>query len=112
MKDQENLRRLRREWYHRNKQQESEKQRIRKKKRYEEAKIFLDGLKESTPCADCGNTYPSCVMDFDHLDDKKFSIANRKGDVSLKTLLFEISKCEIVCANCHRLRTLKRMVIV
>jgi hypothetical protein len=60
------------------------------------------------PCQDCGGTFPPWVMDFDHRDprEKKFSIA--AGKVLLKpraTLLEEIAKCDIVCANCHALRT-------
>lgn len=59
------------------------------------------------PCVDCKKTYPSYVMDFDHTkDDKKFNISSstRRGG-SLETVQKEIDKCEVVCANCHRIRT-------
>lgn len=60
------------------------------------------------PCADCGVNYPPYVMDFDHLHDKRGNISQMVGSVSKECLLLEISKCDIVCANCHRKRTYKR----
>lgn len=71
---------------------------------------FLRTLKESTPCTDCNNYYPYYVMDFDHvIGEKYFGIANHSGK-SLDDLKEEISKCEIVCANCHRIRTHLRRI--
>lgn len=60
------------------------------------------------PCMDCGVKYPPHVMDFDHKTDKKFLVSRAvaKG-VGLWTLNTEISKCEVVCSNCHRERTHK-----
>lgn len=66
---------------------------------------------KSKPCTDCGETFPPEVMDFDHVRGTKV------GDVS--QLVFtageeavrdEIAKCEPVCSNCHRLRTLRRSI--
>lgn len=62
---------------------------------------------KSRPCVDCENSYPPYVMDLDHVRGvKSFNIsrAARLG-VSINTLLTEIEKCEVVCSNCHRLRT-------
>lgn len=69
---------------------------------------LLQKLK-SVPCQDCGKSYPTYVMDFDHRDpsQKKFEIAHRKT-LSEENLLAEIAKCDIVCANCHRIRTHER----
>ena len=33
---------------------------------------IINEFKEKTPCKDCGNLYSACVMDFDHLHEKKF----------------------------------------
>lgn len=74
-------------------------------------KEFIDNIKTSNPCEDCGVFYPSYVMQFDHIvDGKRDSIANmvRQG-VSLATLQAEIDKCELVCANCHAERTNSRI---
>lgn len=67
-------------------------------------------IKNSTPCMDCGNQHPYYVMDFDHRDssDKDFCIATKRN-WGRKKLLKEISKCDVVCSNCHRQRTYKRM---
>lgn len=68
----------------------------------------LDELK-SLPCADCGGTFPPYVMDFDHLDEamKRFNVSTGKR-YSWEEMLLEIAKCELVCANCHRIRTHNR----
>jgi hypothetical protein len=60
------------------------------------------------PCADCGVQYPHYVMDFDHREDKKFTISKMAGRVSQQRLKEEIAKCDVVCANCHRERTHQR----
>lgn len=62
------------------------------------------------PCADCGNQYPYYVMDFDHLGDKEFNISTASKNASWAKLKKEIDKCEVVCANCHRIRTHNRTV--
>jgi hypothetical protein len=55
---------------------------------------------------DCKKKYPPYVMDFDHRDrsEKAFEVG-RGLYVSIKRLLIEIAKCDVVCANCHRERT-------
>ena len=70
-------------------------------------RAFLCALKESAPCGDCGRHFPHYVMDFDHVrGEKKFTIAGVVGrTISLARTMGEIAKCELVCANCHRVRT-------
>lgn len=68
-------------------------------------KQFVDTLKNK-PCADCNKKYPAYVMDFDHQGNKVKTIAQaRLHGWSKVKILEEISKCELVCANCHRERT-------
>ncbi len=44
-------------------------------------------------------------MDFDHVRGKKlFNIANGRYR-TWKSVIIEIAKCDLVCANCHRIRT-------
>ena|SRR5258708_29140216 len=78
------------------------------KKQYRE----ISTKAKDKPCADCGVKYPYYVMDFDHLGKKKFTISKavRKASISLALLIEEIGKCEVVCANCHRARTQKRLL--
>lgn len=76
----------------------------RKKKRRE----WLSELK-AKPCMDCGNSFPPVCMDFDHRDgSEKVGNVSALYECSLQTLLNEIAKCDLVCANCHRLRTHSR----
>ena len=64
-------------------------------------------IKEETPCKDCGNHFPACCMEFDHVD------TNKHGEVGLmvsrgrswEDVTAEMAKCDIVCSNCHRIRT-------
>lgn len=57
------------------------------------------------PCVDCGNT-DARVLEFDHRRDKKFGIGTSvsSGHISWEKVLEEIIKCEVRCANCHRIR--------
>lgn len=70
---------------------------------------FLQGVK-SVPCKDCNETYHYCVMEFDHLPEfkKEFNISRVSQRVGKQKLLDEINKCDIVCSNCHRIRTYLR----
>lgn len=70
---------------------------------------LLDALRE-VPCADCAQRYPPCAMDFDHRDPalKEVGVTRLRGRAGAYRILAEAAKCDIVCANCHRLRTFNR----
>lgn len=57
-------------------------------------------------CLDCGNVYPNCCYHFDHRDPtiKSFTISQKYGR-PLSELMVEADKCDLVCANCHAIRT-------
>lgn len=77
-------------------------------KRMREIRKFLQELKENTPCKDCGAYYPYYVMDFDHVQGEK-TMGMAKASLSTwNRTRREITKCEIVCSNCHRIRTFNR----
>ena len=71
------------------------------------ARLLLDELK-SVECPDCGGTFAACAMDFDHVLPGKLFNLSRGPRTGRLAMLAEAAKCEIVCANCHRLRTLRR----
>jgi len=78
------------------------------KKNKEKYRSEFAGFMEAKACIDCG-IEDRRVLEFDHIaDDKDYNIADRAGTIPLKTLMKEIDKCEIVCANCHRIRTAER----
>jgi hypothetical protein len=96
-------------WYEANKARHIANVSARKAIVMEEVKDYVRTLKESTPCADCKNLFPFFVMDFDHLKDKLKDISELVGGgYGLEKIKAEIAKCEIVCANCHRIRTFTR----
>jgi len=91
--------------YYANKAVYFKKSKVRKKKIYTE--VILPFKKKR--CVDCKKKFPPICMDFDHVRGKKlFSISSHYDKVPMKALLKEIKKCEITCANCHRIRTDKR----
>ena len=57
-------------------------------------------------CVDC-NSKDIRVLEFDHLRNKTLGIAQMRSH-SLERLKEEIDKCEVVCANCHNIRTSER----
>ena len=59
------------------------------------------------PCADCGERDP-IVLEVDYLADKSFSISRGIRDRNWESVLREMAKCDVVCANCHRRRTARR----
>ena len=61
----------------------------------------------ANPCVDCGESDP-VVLEFDHLRDKAFDIGASLPYRSWESILDEIAKCDVVCANCHRRRTARR----
>ena len=70
------------------------------------AAVELLRILRDVPCLDCGNRFPSHVMDFDHTrGSRSFWLLQRAGSVSQERLIAELEKCEVVCANCHRART-------
>ena len=78
----------------------------REKVRNELREVVREHL-SSHPCVDCGDTR-FAVLDFDHRDraTKSNSISNLLHNVASRaTLLAEIAKCDVRCANCHRIRT-------
>lgn len=70
----------------------------------------LRAMKEASPCEDCNEFYPAVCMDYDHRDgESKVNCVSRLiNNCCWQKVLDEIEKCDLVCANCHRIRTLAR----
>lgn len=75
-------------------------------------RAWLGDVKEKAGCCDCppGTWWPREALDFDHVPGrgaKEFELGhghNRTEDA----VLAEMQKCDVVCANHHRIRTVAR----
>lgn len=67
---------------------------------------FIENHFLTHPCVDCGFNDPR-ALDFDHVrGEKEGNVSNMVcGGFSIKRIQAEIDKCEVRCANCHRIRT-------
>ena len=67
-------------------------------------------IKESSGCVDCKEMYPHYVLEFDHREgtNKVGSASDLYAKHGKRVGLEEMAKCDIVCANCHKIRTYNR----
>jgi hypothetical protein len=74
--------------------------------------VFIRSFK-TAPCMDCGHSFHHYQMDFDHVRGVKLfalSTVNKdRRNRSFDEIFSEISKCDVVCSNCHRARTWARL---
>jgi formate-dependent nitrite reductase cytochrome c552 subunit len=56
-------------------------------------------------CQDCGYRRHAAALQFDHRPDevKVGNISDWSGDI--ESMIAEMDKCDVVCANCHAIRT-------
>ena len=82
----------------------------RKRAAVDAARAWMVSLKEGRPCGDCGGVFPVFVMHWDHLPDfdKEGEISSMLASRTRAAVLEELKKCELVCANCHVMRTVAR----
>ncbi len=93
--------------YAANRQRYIDQAQIQKQKLMLERTMYLIEFFETNVCVDCGEKDP-VVLEFDHLRDKSFAIGPQLSRRSWQSILDEMEKCEVVCANCHRRRTARR----
>lgn len=73
---------------------------------------WVNKLKQM-PCMDCKQSFEPFVMDFDHRApfEKRYTIGFMASKRMPKAaILEEIAKCDLVCSNCHRVRTYRKKV--
>ena len=99
LKRREYQREYMRRWYQENKAKHIALVRRRGK----QIKEWLREYKEFLGCEVCGETHPAC-LEFHHINpqEKKFSVGRVNDYLSLSLIQREISKCRLLCANCHR----------
>lgn len=81
---------------------------LKEKKEHQEKAKFIRRMKDK-PCTDCGKCFPYYVMDFDHIRDKRKKM-NMMINLGWSAIFEEIDKCDVVCSNCHRIRSYTRRV--
>jgi|AntAceMinimDraft_5_1070358.scaffolds.fasta_scaffold03066_12 hypothetical protein len=66
--------------------------------------------KEKHGCFDCKNRYPHYVLEFDHKPEfNKIDVVYRVlRNYGPEAAWNEVAKCDVVCANCHKIRTYDR----
>lgn len=79
---------------------------------YRARRAWIISLKE-IPCTDCHTIYPHYIMEFDHRPGVKklFNVSQFQGH-SRQEIIDELAKCDVVCANCHKIRTYNRQVAI
>lgn len=80
----------------------------------EAARAWMASLKGDIPCADCGEAFRPWVMHWDHLPGhlKIAAISSMVGSRARDVILDELAKCELVCSNCHSVRTRHRVLAI
>lgn len=78
------------------------KQRFTRQRRHKKIIVEMLGGK----CIRCGYNRCIAALDFDHIDPsiKIFEVGSH-SNYSLKRLIPEAMKCQLLCANCHREKT-------
>jgi len=72
-------------------------------RRIQHIQLVIDYLSDKQ-CIDCGNAN-QIVLEFDHKYNKDYNVADMLGNYKWEVILEEILKCDIRCANCHRIKT-------
>ena len=74
----------------------------------------LQSYKEDQGCFDCGLDYPHFVLEFDHRPgERKFgNVYHVLKKYGSDKAWAEVKKCDVVCSNCHKLRTYTREQIL
>lgn len=81
-----------------------------RKERRDSLAAWVLSLKDGLPCTDCNTVYHFSAMQWDHVrGEKEFNVSEmpRLG-CSREKILAEVEKCDLVCANCHAVRTYNR----
>lgn len=83
--------------------------RVKNRRQFDARKKLIDSYK-SKPCMDCTRSFPSECMQFDHRpgEIKKFNVSSMVRSHGVHAIEDEIKKCDLVCANCHAIRTASR----
>jgi 5-methylcytosine-specific restriction endonuclease McrA len=96
-----------RRWWSENKERLNPNKNVMQLAKAERNRRFIYEYLHDKQCLRCGED-DSLVLEFDHIDrsTKSYNISDMtRTSYSIKRIEEEISKCQILCANCHRRKT-------
>ncbi len=90
-----------RNWYHKNK----DAARKNRQKSFDRVNGWFKEYKKTLKCSVCGFDKHPAALDFHHRDGevKIGDIGTMSRRATKVKLLAEIAKCDVLCANCHRI---------
>lgn len=103
-------RRASREWAQRKRvdPKVKERERVTTRQRSRIRLAMIHNIKLKRGCMDCGYNLHPAALEFDHVRGVKLKNVSKTALSSLEAIRLEIEKCEVVCSNCHRIRTYER----
>ncbi len=93
--------------YQKNKQKYLDKSKVTNQEYEKRFRAFVFQYLSDHQCVNCGFS-DIRALGFDHVKGKKRLDVSRMKTYAIETIAREIAKCEIRCANCHRIITSKR----
>ena len=75
--------------------------------------IWYRALEDGQPCSDCRGVFHHSAMEWDHLPGfvKLSDVATLVQKRNRRRVLEELATCDLVCANCHAVRTYERVLV-
>jgi hypothetical protein len=69
-------------------------------------RYILSLIKSASGCEMC-KISNATALDFDHINPamKLHNVSRMVGRYTFATILREVAKCRVLCANCHRMHT-------
>jgi hypothetical protein len=95
-------------YYATHREEYNARKRVRTQLTRDSARQYVLDYLATHPCVECGESDPM-VLEFDHVHGDKHkavSLMVLEGR-TFKAIQVEIDKCQVLCANCHRRKTMK-----
>ena len=99
----EEMRKYHRDWYHANKETIGPKKAARAVWHRKLMRRICNEMKMMVGCKVCGYCQHPKALEFHHRNpsEKSFNISCAVTGLGIVKLLHEMSKCDVLCANCH-----------